>query len=381
MKKPGNTCAAAGDYMCEHGEYTAMKELKIAAAGLFISYICAAGAYAQQPEPSKWGLAPLPAVGYMPETSLLAGVAAVLYRNPDKGSDTDKPDTYTMLGYYTLKNQYQAALISATHFRGGVLLRTEISGSCFPSEYFGIGPDTPEAAKEKYTSVNFPAKESVLVRTAESLSAGIALDQQYQKLTKTSRGGVLAGSSVTGSKAMMNSGAGFAAEYDTRDSEMNPHRGSFIEAKMLWFGSYAGGDASFSKGTLDMRTFIPFGESTICLQFGGASVTGDIPFYYYPSLGGSQSLRGFYYGRHVDRNLVFSQAEYRFNVWKRIGMTLFAGAGEVAPGFSCFGEHIRAAGGVGFRFMLDETQKINFRLDLSYNGTEGYTYLNILEAF
>ena len=331
--------------------------------------------------PSAWGAAPIPAIGYMPETSLLAGAAAVLYRNPDKDADTHKPDTYTLLGFYTLKNQYQAGVISATHFRGGVLLRTEVSGSCFPSEYYGIGPDTPKSVKETFTSVYFPAKESILFKATDSFSAGIALDQQYQKLTKTERGGVLAGSSVTGSKAMMNSGAGFAAEYDTRDSEMNPHRGSFIEAKMLWFGKYAGGDASFSKGTLDMRTFIPFGESTICLQFGGAAVSGDIPFYYYPSLGGSQSLRGFYYGRHIDRNLVFSQAEYRFNVWKRIGMTLFAGAGEVAPGFSCFGGHIRGAGGLGLRLMLDETQKINLRLDLSYNGRETYTYLNILEAF
>ena len=37
--------------------------------------------------------------------------------------------------------------------RGGVLLRTEVSGSCFPSEYYGIGPDTPKSEKEKYTSL------------------------------------------------------------------------------------------------------------------------------------------------------------------------------------------------------------------------------------
>ena len=336
--------------------------------------------FAEEKEGSRWGIAPIPAIGYMPETSLLAGAAAVLYHTAE--NKDVKPDTFTLLGYYSLKNQYQICLKTTIHFSGDMLIfRADGSGSKFPTLYYGVGAGTHRADSEKYTSVYFPVSGSLLYKFTRGLYAGIAFDQQYQKLTRTENGGTLAQRNVTGSKAMLSSGTGLNAVYDSRDSDMNPHRGEYVEVKMLWFGSYAGGDSAFGKGTIDARKYFPVGSSTLCFQLSGSAVSGDIPFYYYPSLGGSQSLRGFYYGRYIDKDLIFSQVEYRFTVWRFVGMTFFTGIGDVAPALYQLGEHPRLAAGLGLRFMLDTDQKINLRLDMSYNGRESYGYLNILEAF
>lgn len=359
---------------------TMSRKFSYAAVSIIIFLSAVSFSFAEVKEDSRWGIAPIPAIGYMPETSFLAGAAAVLYHtSPDNAV---KPDTFTLLGYYSLEQQYQICLKTALHFYGDtVIFRADGSGSKFPTQYYGIGAATHTSDRENYTSIYFPVSGSIVYKVYPKLYAGIAFDQQYQRLTKTEEGGILARGSVTGSKAMLSSGTGLTASYDSRDSEMNPHCGELIEAKMLWFGNYAGGDSTFTKGTIDIRKYFSIESTTLCFQVSGASVSGDIPFYYYPSLGGGQSLRGFYYGRYMEKNLIFSQVEYRFPVWSFIGMTLFAGAGEVAQKLSQFGEHPRLAAGLGLRFMLDKDQKINLRLDMSFNGRESYGYLNILEAF
>jgi hemolysin activation/secretion protein len=110
-------------------------------------------------------------------------------------------------------------------------------------------------------------------------------------------------------------------------------------------------------------------------------VNGTIPFYYYPSLGGNSIIRGYLDGRYIDRYLSAVQAEYRYPIKGRWSGTVFAGAGEVAHNPSEFGKHPRAAAGGGLRYMIDTDERINIRLDLTYNGRQSYAYVNIMEAF
>lgn len=340
-------------------------------------------AYADESNNTNWGITPFPIIAYTPETNLVFGAFAVLYRKPEQNNLEQKPDTFTLAAYYTLKKQYEVSASNVIHFLDDMfLLRTSFSGSKFPGEYYGIGPSTQKSAVELYTPVRFSSNSSFQMQIVRNLFIGTTVDFEYYKLVKTQDGGVLGGGNVTGAAPTRSVGAGFTGAYDSRDNEMNPHKGSYVEVTTRFYGKYIGSDNSFVKGNIDMRTFFPLGKTTLGFQVFGAASSGTVPFDYLPSLGGGNlSLRGYLNGRYIDKQLIFSQVEYRFPLWRFIGMTVFAGAGEVAPSAGHFWEHPRAAGGLGFRFMLNSEQRINLRADVSYNGTETYCYVNIFEAF
>lgn len=327
-----------------------------------------------------FGVAAFPAMAYMPETSALLGVCGVMYY---KNAATGKTDSLTLTAIYTLKHQYQISMVSDIYFAGDLLrFKGETSYTRFPCDFYGVGADTPDSGREKYTPVYFPAKPALLVKTIGSLYAGPVYDFRYERIEKTERGGVLRRGDLYGSKTAASSGFGGMLVYDTRDNPMYPAGGAYVEASAIRYTKGAGGDFDFTKEKFDMRTYFAFGDTVLCAQGIVSAVTGDAPFYYIPSLGGdSEGLRGYYNGRHIDRRLALVQLEYRFPLFWRFGMAVFAGAGEVAHSFRDFGEHPRAAGGAGIRFAIDREQKINLRFDSTYNGHEFYQYVNILESF
>jgi outer membrane protein assembly factor BamA len=113
----------------------------------------------------------------------------------------------------------------------------------------------------------------------------------------------------------------------------------------------------------------------------GATVqasAGSMPFYLRPSLGGSNTLRGYIANRFTDNSSWHAVAEYRFWVIprgfamtdtiriERVGMALFYEAGTVAESL----EKLRAARvhtsyGVGLRFSLERTAV--FRADVGFS--------------
>jgi hypothetical protein len=57
----------------------------------------------------------------------------------------------------------------------------------------------------------------------------------------------------------------------------------------------------------------------IAIQAYGEFVAGSPPFYKYPALGGSNRMRGYFYGRYRDKAYVMEQAEYRRHNWWKLG--------------------------------------------------------------
>jgi hypothetical protein len=87
-------------------------------------------------------------------------------------------------------------------------------------------------------------------------------------------------------------------------------------------------------------------------------------------------------GRYRDKHLVAVQAEYRIPIYKRIGMVVFGGLGEVAPNFSQFSFYgLKPSFGSGLRIALKQKEKLNLRLDygIGYHSTAAYVI--VTEAF
>jgi outer membrane protein assembly factor BamA len=348
----------------------------MAIALLFLSI---SAALAATGEKDSWGIAPFPIIAYQPETSLILGAGAVFYVRPQNGGT--KNDDYKILAYYTLKKQYEVSLDNDNYFNDELFwVKSSVMYSFFPTDYYGIGANTPLSAKENYTPKKIPVSFSFLTRIYGNLYAGPSYDFRYCSITKTEKGKALA-AGLTGTGTNISSGAGAEIILDERGGGMNSNRGYYVELKGLQYAHALGSDHRFFIADTDLRAYIPFGKTTLGFQITGTAANGTIPFYYYPSLGGSNIIRGFLDGRYIERECIAAQTEYRFPIEGRWGGTAFVGAGEVAHSPSEFGKHPRAAAGAGVRYMIDTDQKINIRMDVTYNGKDSYVYVNILEAF
>jgi outer membrane protein assembly factor BamA len=56
-----------------------------------------------------------------------------------------------------------------------------------------------------------------------------------------------------------------------------------------------------------------------------------VPFYLMPSLGGKNTLRGYYDFRFHDRDMQLFNAESRWGLFTHLDVAVFADAGKVAP--------------------------------------------------
>ena len=94
-------------------------------------------------------------------------------------------------------------------------------------------------------------------------------------------------------------------------------------------------------------------------------------------------MRGYYFGRYRDRNMIAFQTEYRFPLFWRLGGVGFVGFGDVASDMTEFKmNQFKYNVGFGLRFMFDRQEKINARLDfgLCEGGSSGI-YAMVVEAF
>jgi outer membrane protein assembly factor BamA len=115
----------------------------------------------------------------------------------------------------------------------------------------------------------------------------------------------------------------------------------------------------------ERRVFALRAKSTMTLPDGGATV----PFYFQPSLGGSEDLRGYRPYRFRDNNLLAFNAEYRWEVFSGLDMALFADAGKVTHYVSQLNLHdLESDVGFGFRFNAHDRTILRLDVGFSHEG-------------
>jgi len=178
---------------------------------------------------------------------------------------------------------------------------------------------------------------------------------------------------------------GLQAEYDTRDNDYWPRRGSLATFKSNFFTSGLGSSRDFQRY---VAAWSWYGEVrgpalVLATNLNAAWAAGDTPFWILPSVGtGRNGLRGYTQGRYRDNLMTTAQAELRAHTAGRWGGTIFGGLAYVAPSA---GELDRAsplpAGGVGLRFRLTERHPMHMRADYAWGKNESLFYFSVGEAF
>lgn len=178
-----------------------------------------------------------------------------------------------------------------------------------------------------------------------------------------------------------SSAIGLAAEYDSRDSQFDPRKGSYATAQFLVAAEALGSDFDYNRFELAANTYHALSEKSVIAGRLALCDTGDgAPFYDLCMFGQNNDLRGYDPGRYRDHTLASVQVEYRRDLFWRFGAVAFAGVGGVAPSFDKLGKLLPAAG-VGLRFKASKTHAVNASFDFAFGEDSQAFYFYIGEAF
>ncbi len=332
----------------------------------------------------KGSLVPLPIVFYSPETSLaFGGVLFNLFRTVPEDTLAKFSNVRTAI-VFTLRSQL---LVDVDH---DIFTRDEkyrITGKFlfakFPDFFYGVGNQTEQKDEELYNANNFNIKTQFMRQIFDNFYAGLMYNFYYLGNIDKEAGGILDTAGIVGSNGGISSGIGIILQWDTRDFNLNSSRGHFIELATRHYRDYLGSDFIYNILELEALKFFTLAPKHILgLQFQGRFSNREVPFQQLSLLGGDKLMRGYYRGRYRDKVLYAAQMEYRWQFYKRFGMVVFGGLGDVSEEFNSFDfSDVKPSYGFGLRYMILPKRKVNLRLDFGFGRETHGIYINITEAF
>ncbi len=264
--------------------------------------------------------------------------------------------------------------------------------------YFGIGSRSPESAESSYTeeltALGFGYRDSLIAGSDWLLR--VDLQGEHHNLAP----GRVHSVATTDQAFPTDFADGDGDDqlwllgnfgWDTRDSLHQPYEGKRlgVMANLCYasggeLGGILGLDAQhvFALPPLLHRGATGTEENppTDVLAFGAfvQDTVGDLAFYSLPTLGGTQTLRGYIQNRFTDRAAAHFSAEYRISLIprgitftdtiriERIGLGVFYDCGTMADGI----EHLRdgrflSSYGAGLRIAF--SREATFRVDLGFS--------------
>jgi outer membrane protein assembly factor BamA len=182
--------------------------------------------------------------------------------------------------------------------------------------------------------------------------------------------------------------------WDTRDSSINADRGWLAEASYrTLFEGFLGGDSSWQKLNLDLRTYVSLSRDRrhkiAFWAYTDLVVGGVAPFFDLPSTAGDtygRSARGYAEGQFRGERLAYGEVEYRATLMRNglLGMVAFLNTTTVTDldQDERLFDSFATAGGAGLRLLINKRSKTNVCLDFGFGkqGSKGI-YLAVQEAF
>jgi hypothetical protein len=329
--------------------------------------------------PRRWFV--LPVVSYLPETGLGGGAVAGLHA-PVEG--TARPASFFATALYTTEGQGLLDLAAEVPFARGALVAARGRAVSSPDRFYGIGPDTPSSARERFTHrwLDLAASAELPLFGVPYLRAGPRIELRAEEIDDVDPGGALARDEVAGAGGSSGAAGGLGATWDTRDGAFWPTRGSMIQAWYVEAPAALSRTGAYGRGVIELRQFAPLGHGVVLgVDAYGEAATGAAPFTILPRLGSTRMLRGIREGRYRDRVGWAFQSELRAPLWRRISGVAFGAVGDVAPRIrSVTLRDPKLAGGVGLRYRLTD-EGANVRVDLAASRFGVQVYLLVLEAF
>ncbi|MDR6195430.1 hypothetical protein QE357_002482 [Siphonobacter sp. BAB-5404] len=337
--------------------------------------------------PGKPSFRVYPTMGYSPETSVELGLSSMLLFQA-KNDTLNRLSEVTAFTFFTLESQYGIwfdNFIYGDKDKWALLGRTRFQR--FPLLYYGSGPATSGDNPAVVDAMYIQARQRLLRKLVKNFFVGPQVD--FQNLYNTRFKQPTEGQPFElplGHEGSTSLGLGVSVVYDNRHNVLNVRKGLFSELSFLSYRKSWASRYNFDGITFDNRVFRPINRrDVLAWQVYGSFMWGNVPFNMKSLLGGDMIMRGFYQGRYRDNNLVSTQLEYRmlpFGFSKRIGGTVFAAAGAVAPKLGQLNvRQFVYAAGVGLRYLMFPKKDIFLRADMGLTSEGPGFYIITGEAF
>ena len=343
----------------------------------------------------KVNMAFVPTLYYSPSTSVgLAVMAAGRYRL-DKTNRTIPASDFSLYATASLTGFYRVGARGCNIFRNDnqrIAYNAEFYS--MPTSFWGVGYDAAMGSSAvRYLASRTIVDVRFLQKVAKGLFVGVGVDFNYHFGGFGGKRDFVAESDFVarlgGEGVEYNAtGVSLYAELDTRDVSTNSQRGVYLalQAKVRPKGMSNIGKTLWS-GRLVFDYYQRLWRGAVL----GFDVRGEInsegtPWVYNATIGGLQTMRGYYAGRFNDLGAVTLQAELRQNIHKRFGAVVWGGAGNVFHSFRTFEWHeTLPTYGVGLRYRV--RKDVSLRLDYGFGCRDAHGKLihgalfSINEAF
>ncbi len=317
---------------------------------------------------------------YASDTKLGIGlVAAGIYRH--NAADTVNPaGQVNIYGDLSITGYYKVGVRGNQQFRDGAReLSYDVSFESRPDKFWGIGFD---AARQDSNRTSFKrwhvnADISYMFRLSDSFFIGPRVLIDW-----------LIGKDITDdalwrdqSHRTFTDGVGLSVMFDTRDNVFNAYRGFYARLDQVFAPRFLGNRYAFSYTELTVSHYQPLWKGCIMASRLHSRMTyGNTPWGLMSKLGGSYNMRGYWEGRYNDKCSADLTVELRQHVWRRNGIVLWGGIGEVFPSpAKIFSSHILYNFGVGYRWEFKK--RVNVRIDYGFGLHQQGLVFSINEAF
>ena len=214
----------------------------------------------------------------------------------------------------------------------------------FPKEdFFGLGPDSSRDDEVTYGLRNTVVGATAALRPMPWLNLTAAVDyfnpdidaiREEDSLLRVFRPG---GCTRRSRAAATSCGTRRRWTSTTASRAAIPRRGGRYAVTYHRYDEPRSNCISFHRVDVDLQHYIPFVRDRRVLALHARAVMTDadagaeVPFYFQPTLGGPDDLRGFRHFRFRDRNTLLFQAEYRWEIFTAVDGAIFYDIGKVAP--------------------------------------------------
>ncbi len=253
----------------------------------------------------------------------------------------------------------------------------------YPQEnFFGLGPESNRDDRSDYAIRTNHFGGRAGVRPVEHLLVGAGMEYLEPRLGAGQNDRypdvpvLFPPSEVPGidSRSDFIRSAAFV-EVDYREP-INAKKGGWYRFDFSHYDDRTTDQFTFNRFDADIRQFFGFlaGRRVIALRLAASTSDTEagqtMPFFFMPTLGGNETLRGFREYRFRAPHAILAQAEYRWEIWSGLDGALFYDAGKVADQRSDLNfKDLESDYGVGFRF--NTNSGVMFRVDAAFGSKDG----------
>jgi len=304
--------------------------------------------------------------------------AAILYMHPQSSKESDAPTSITgAFGMYTDTQSWAAgAFHDGYYLDDRIRFRVPITHADFHLKYYGTGADSPL----RDNPIEYQAVGNLFIPrlTFELPWDNWFLGGLYRIIninTRFDRSDIIPDAPGL-ERQQQTAGFGIVTLFDSRDSNLWPSKGNWLDLTASVNGEYAGGDFNYLKTVVKWAQYFPLKDSvTLVYRIDGQFIDGDAPFWDLSRI----RLRGYSSGQFLDTVALTAQAEVRWNFYERWTALAFGGGGRIADAVDEIGSaDTNFAVGTGFRYMIVQKQKLSVGIDVAYaEGAEVSVYFQV----